>query len=206
MPSAIIRTKLGRRVLDLGGTSANDRTGAFVEISDNEGLRATYGAFVAGITPAATPTDVFQIVGSATKLIRLKSIYLSGTATTASNIIVNLIQRTVANTGGTTSPVTGGQHDSTDDAITATLRTYTANAASLGTGTTVGGGRLNLAPAANGSIDRLAFDWSWRNEKAPVIQGVAQSFCVNLGGVAWPVGGALDIHINWTEEAIEAVL
>ena len=206
MPSAIIRTKVGRRVLDLGGTAAGDRTGAFVEISDNEGLRATYGAFVSGFVPAATPTDIFRIVGGSTKLVRIKSIYLSGTATAASNIIVNFVQRTVMNTGGTTAGVTAGAHDSTDDAVAGTVQTYSVNPTALGAGNVIAGGRLNLAPAANGSIDRLLFDWSWRNDKCPTLNNSNQSFCLNLGGAAWPAGGALDINLTWTEEAIETVL
>lgn len=206
MPSAVLKTKNGRRVLDIGGAAAADRTGAYVDVCDNEGQRATYGAFVSGLVPAATPTDVFRIVGSATKLIRIKSIYLSGTATAASNIIVNLALRTALNTGGTTANITAGLHDSTDDAVAATVNTYSVNPTGLGAGAIIAGGRLNLAPAANGSIDRLLFDWAWRNEKTPVLNNANQALCVNLGGAAWPAGGSLDIQLTWTEEAIETVL
>lgn len=206
MPSAILRSKVGRRFLDLGGAAAGDRTGALVEMCDNEPARATYGAFIAGFVPAATPTDVFRLRGSATKLVRLKSLYISGTATSASNVLLFLALRTVLNTGGTTNNVTPGRHDSTDDAVAAVVETYTANPSALGAGATIAGGRLNLAPAANGSIDRLALDWAWRSDKAPVLNGANESLCLNVNGAAWPAGGALDIQIVWTEEAIETVL
>ncbi len=206
MPSAVIRTKLGQRVLDIGGASAGGTTGAFIPISDIEPTRATYGGFSGNFTPAANATDVFRLVGSATKLIRLKSIYISGTSTTAANIIVNIILRTAVNTGGTPVAITPASHDMGDDAVAATLQYYSANPSALGAGATIRGGRLNLAPAANGAIDRLLFDWSWHNDKSPILQSAAQSICVNLGGAAVPAGGSLDISCEWSEEAIETVL
>ncbi len=206
MPSAVLKTKLGQRVLDVGGAAAGDRTGAFVPISDIEPMRATFGAFSGNFVPAANATDVLQLIGSATKLIRLKAIYISGTATAAANIIVNIIQRSALNTGGTPVAITPGQHDANDDAAAATLQYFTANPTGLGAGKTIRGGRLNLAPAANGAIDRLLFDWSWHNDKSPLLLTAAQSICVNLGGAAVPAGGSLDISCEWTEEALEAVL
>ncbi|CAB4126147.1 hypothetical protein UFOVP68_10 [uncultured Caudovirales phage] len=206
MPSAVLKTKLGMRVLDVGGSAAGDRSGAFIPISDIEPTRATFGGFSGSFTPAALATDVFQLIGSATKLIRLKAIYISGTSTTASNIIVNIILRTAANTGGTAVAITPGRHDSNDDAVSATLQSFSANPSGLGAGATIRGGRLNLAPAANGAIDRLLFDWSWHNDKSPILQSAAQSVVVNLGGAAVPVGASLDISCEWTEEALETVL
>ena len=206
MPSAVLKTKLGHRVLDLGSAATGDRSGASIRVSDIEPMRATFGAFSGDFTPAASATDVLQLVGSATKLIRLKSIYISGTATTATNIIVNIVQRTALNTGGTAVAITPFAHDPSDDAVAATLQYYIGNPAALGAGQIIRGGRLNLAPAANGAIDRLLFDWSWHNDKSPVLQSANQSICVNLGGAAVPSGGSLDISCEWIEEPIETAL
>lgn len=207
MPSATLKTKLGLRYLDIGGGAAGDRTGAFVPLADNEGLRASYGVYSSNIVPPANPTDFFTIRGSATKLIRVKQFYISGTAAAATNIIIQLVRRSTQNTGGTFVPLTPIRHDQSDDAVTAAVGYYSANPTGLGTAIgTVHGGRLNLAPAANGAIDRLMFDYGWRNDKALVLDGVNDVLSLNFNGVAWPAGGAIDIDMMFLEEQKEPVL
>lgn len=207
MVSAVNKTKLGQRVLDLGGGAAGDRTGAFVQISDNEGMRATYGTFIGGYAPPATPTDILTIRGTASKLVRIKGIYMSGTATAAANIQIKLIRRSAANTGGTSASAGAVPHDVSDDASAAVTALYSVLPTGLGTAVgTVHGGRLNLAPAANGSIDRLWLDFGWRNEKGIILSGTTDILALNLGGAAWPAGGLLDIDLCWSEETIETVL
>ena len=203
MPSPRILNRLGQAVLGLrdnaGFNSALEDTS--VAITDNEPQRATYGLFLSGIAPAATPTDLLVVQGSATKIIRIKSIMIAGTATSAANIIANLIRRSAANTGGTVVAATAVARDTGNDAATATVNRYTANASALGTAVgTIDGGRLNLAPAANGSIDRLMFQYTWQMDQAMVLRGVSQYLALNLGGAAWPAGGVLDISMMWTEE------
>lgn len=202
MPSPILRTKLGFRVLDIGsGADGQSGNAAYMYISDSEAYRATYRAYATFSTFDAAPTDVVTITGSASKIIRLKQIVLSGTATSATNVNVALIKRSTANTGGTPVAITGVSSDSNDDAVAATVQRYTANPT---TGTPVGtidGGRLNLAPAANGSIDRLAFTYNWLNDKAILLNSATQVLAVNFGGVAMPAGAALDVSITWVEES-----
>ena len=169
--------------------------------SDNEPERNTYGATVTNVTPAATATDIFTITGAANRLIRVKQIIISGTATAASNIFLFLAKRSALNTGGTATTLTAVPHDSGDNAAQAVVRSYTANPS--GVGTLVGlmhGGRVNLAPAANGSIDRLVWQFAWMNDKAPVLRGAAEVLAINNAGAAIPAGGALDFDILWTEE------
>lgn len=78
MPSAILKTKNLQRVQDIGGSAAGARSGAFIDIADIEPTRATSGGFSSQFMPAAEATDVFRPVGSATKPISLKSIYVRG--------------------------------------------------------------------------------------------------------------------------------
>jgi hypothetical protein len=203
MPSSRLLNRLGQAVLGLrdnaGFGGALEDTS--VPITDSEPQRATYGLFVAGLAPAATPTDVIVLQGSATKVIRLKSIMIAGTATAAANVIAYLIRRSTANTGGTSTTPAGVLRDTGSDAVTATVRQYSANPSGLGTAVgTIDGGRLNLAPAANGSIDRLLFQYTWQMDQAMVLRGASEFLALNFNGAAWPAGGVLDISLMWTEE------
>lgn len=200
MPATLYsKTPDGMQVVDLGGGSLGAPVGPFIPRSDNEPERATFGCSVFNITPVANATDIIGIVGSASKVIRLKSVIISGTATSASNVGIFLVKRTTANTLGTPANQTVTSHDTIDGASVATVPLYGANP-TTGTGTTLHSGRLNLAPAANGSIDRIFWQWAWLNDKAPVIRGAAQSLMINFNGQAVPAGGALDIDFEWTEE------
>lgn len=199
--SARHRNRLGLLTLDLNDRAALGGEPTGVPVSDTEPMRATYGLFLPNVVPAANPTDLILIKGSANKRVRVKGVTLAGTATSASNIIVNMVKRTADNTAGTRTVQTLVPRDSQDDAPQATVYLYTANASGLGASAgTVDGGRLNLAPAANGSIDRLAITYSWQNDKAVVLNGASEFLALNLGGVAWPAGGALDVFVMLQEE------
>lgn len=200
MPSPLVRAINGRMGLHAPNDFPNE-SAPFIQHTDNEPMRATYGLFLPGVAPAANPTDVLVIAGSATKIIRVKSILLAGTATAAANVIARLIRRSAANTGGTASAPVGVTRDTSNDAGTAALQLYSANPTALGAAVgNVDGGRLNLAPAANGDIDRLLFQYSWQRDQAFVLRGASQFLCLNFNGDAWPAGGVLDISIMWTEE------
>jgi hypothetical protein len=199
MPSARILNANGQMFVD-----TNDGTGGRAQIADNDPLRAGYGAFVAGFTPAATPTDFMQITGSATKIVRIRLITITGTATAASNVIIYFARRSTLSTGTTTN-LTAVPRDRTDDAATAVVQTFSANP-TLGTSIgNVDGCRLNIAPAANGSIDRAVMQYSWYNDKAIVLRGANDALCLNLNGAAWPAGGALDINVVWSEETFTQI-
>ena len=170
-------------------------------ISDNDPLRASYGVFLPSVAPSATPTDLIVIQGSATKTVRIRSVVVTGTATAAANIIMSLVRRSTANTGGTFAPQTLVNRDKRDDAPTCVVNLYTANPTSLGTSLgAADGGRLNIAPAANGGIDRLALQYSWLNDKAPILVGITDFIAINLAGIAWPAGGLLDLAIMLSED------
>lgn len=198
MPATRVTINVDKlRALDASGVG----NGPFIPGADNEPETATFGATLYGITPVATPTDFLLLKGAANKVVRVKEIIISGSATAASNILVNLIRRSADNTGGTRNGVSAAAHDTNDGAAAASLFQYTANASGLGTQVAViHSARLNLAPAANGSIDRITWQWSWKNEKAVVLRGASDFIAINLGGAAWPAGGALDVDLTWTEE------
>jgi hypothetical protein len=172
-----------------------------IPVADNDPQRFTYSYFTSGFVPAATPTDILQLQGSATKLVKVRQLIVTGTATAASNILMNLIRRSTAATAGTPTIQTQAKRDTNDPAATSVLTTFAANPAPVGTlVSTVDGARLNIAPAANGGIDRLILVYSWLNDKGIVLRGVNDFLCLNLTGAAWPSGGAIDFQLTVTEE------
>ena len=107
------------------------------------------------VTPAATATDIVQIIGSATTLVSINRITISGTQTTGSMVKFVLAKRSTANTGGTFTSPTLVPHDSADAAATTVISNYTANPTS--TGTLVGNIRQQFVPfsAAAGTTNNI---------------------------------------------------
>ena len=172
--------------------------GLGVALVSSDGAKATYGVIGVAITPAATPTDVVNVVGSATKTLRVKRVAVSGLATTAGSIDVSLVKRTAVNTGGTSSAPTIGQHDSSDAAATGTVAQYSVNPTGLGAGVAIKNQKLNLG--LSGASGTVSWDFSTRNDKAVVLRGVAQSLAINLNGQALPAGAQISYEIEFEED------
>jgi hypothetical protein len=170
---------------------------------------ATFGGMGYGIVPAASATDIACITGSATKVVRVQQVKVSGTAGTLVTLPVLLNKHTIANTGGTAAtttalpvPVTMDTGVATTASATATLTAYTANP-------TVDASALQLdAQAASFNTTSALvtgypafFDYRERSfSSAPVLRGVAQQLCVNLGGISVS-SGLLAVSFVWTEAA-----
>jgi hypothetical protein len=200
MPSPSIRAINGRLGLHEPNALTTERS-PFVPTIDTEPLRATYGVFIPDVVPAAAPTDLFQIRGSATKTIRVKALWVEGIATAASDITLRLIRRSAANTGGTSTAPVGVARDTTNDTATAFLLLYSVNPTALGAAVGVaGGGRVNLAVANSNVIDRVALVDNYLDTQAHVLRGPTQWLSLNLNGDPWPAGGVLNLHIIWSEE------
>lgn len=163
-----------------------------------EGAAPTYGVAGVAITPAANPTDVVVLSGSATKTIRVKNITVSGFATTAGSMDVSIVKRTAANTGGTATNPTIGLFDSGDGTASATISQYSANPTALGAGVSIDNKKLNLGLA--GAAGNVNFEYCNRNDKPIILRGAAQSLAINLNGQAVPAGGALSYSIEWEED------
>lgn len=166
-------------------------------IKDQTRHKRTYSlAFT--VAPAATATDIFQIVGSATTTVSINKINISGTQTTGGQTTIVLAKRSTANTGGTSTTSTMVSHDSTDAASTAVGTIYTANPT---TGTLVGNIRIFSLPlgavtATTNNIVQLDFG---ERGKPIVLNGVAQALVISLGGVTL-AGGSINVWIEFTEE------
>ena len=167
-----------------------------------DGGKATYSFSIVGLAPATTPTDVFNLTGSASKTVRLIRLIVSGLQTTAGNVDMLVIKRS----GGTQSAGTSGAatiaaSDTNNPTATALVQTYTANPASVGTvlGNIFAGKVFVPAAATAGSPDKLILDYGNRPAQAQVLRGTTQSISLNLNSVTL-TGGSLDIYAEWSEE------
>lgn len=165
---------------------------------NTEGTKATYSCGVVAFTPVATPTDIFTLVGSATKVGRLLRIAISGFATSAISLDIQLIKRTTANSGGTSAQPTIAQYDSNDAAPTCVVNTYSANPTTGTSGGVVRAAKLNLG--ATGAAGSIVWDFTTRNGKGLVLRGIAQLYALNWNGAAVPSGTLLDMDVEFTEE------
>src|SRR5215472_10898373 len=102
---------------------------------NTEGTKPTYSAAVSAINlGTSATTDVWTITGSASKVIRVLRMTISGTiATTAVNFDVSVIKRSTADSGGTPAAATVTPYDANDAAGTATVNSYTGVGPTAGT-------------------------------------------------------------------------
>lgn len=168
----------------------------------------SYHAAGAAIAIGTAPTDVACITGSATKVIRLKKVRISGTAGTAINVNLFLSKHTIANTGGTpatgTALPTASANDTQFPTATATLQAYTVNPTIDVSSVFVNGATLFMPVTSTASGQSpLTFDWSTGAvaESPPVLRGIAQQYCVNLNGATAPSSGLMNVEWVWTEAA-----
>jgi hypothetical protein len=170
------------------------------QVSLIDGSMATYSASSFAVSGLAA-TDNFILTGSATLVVRVTRLALSGFCTSGGDINVNVVKRSNANTGGTLSSAVGQSHDSINAAATTFAQWYTAAATSLGlsTGTPVRSALLFL-PVSGNIPEQLEWNFGNGPKQAIVLRGVAQSLCVNLA--AAPAGTFVNYDIEWTESTI----
>jgi hypothetical protein len=160
----------------------------------------TYAAASAPFAPAATPTDIFTITGSATKTIEVTKLSLNCTQTTSGLINTLVIRRSTADTAGTAVAATVVPLDSTNAAGTATVNAYTANPT---LGTIVGNVRSRklLATGAAGTAgitdgDLVGFELG---TQLLTLRGTGQVLAINLNGTTL-TGGNCVAYAEWTEK------
>jgi hypothetical protein len=176
-----------------------DRTGA--QMSNGEGRKPTYSAALIAYTPYATPQDIVGIGGSASKQVRVLRFAVSGRATAANQLDVQLVKRASADTGGTPSALTAVAHDSIDAAATAAVTSYGSAPAA---GTLVGAVRaqqINLSAAGSGGAAvPVEFDFGTVNDKSIVLNSASEGIYLNLNGATMPGGTVLNVFVEWSEE------
>lgn len=164
------------------------------------GVLQTYSATASNLVMAASATDIFTITGSATKTIMLTQFLISGTATSATVASVDVVIRSTANTGGTSSNLVEVPNDSTNAAATATTLSYTVNPT---LGTTVGTIRsfkLFMPPPTGGNANTpstpILFPHTF--SQPITLRGTGQVMAFNLKGVTI-AGSSFNIAVEWVE-------
>lgn len=163
-----------------------------------EGTKNTYSSASFGVTLAATATDFWELIGSATKTVRVLRLTLTGISTSGASPDILLIVRSIADTGGTAIQPTIVPNDSNNAAATAVVNLYSANPT---LGTLVGvirARKLNLGAA--GAAGTIVWTFSDNNDQAIVLRGVAQALCLNFNGAAVPAGTSIDIEVEFCED------
>lgn len=162
-------------------------------------------------TPAATPTDMVIIEGSATKTIRVMSMRIGTTNTAAGSQQFFLIKRSTADTTGTFVAATQVPLDSANAAGTANrVGHFTANPGALGTAVgTINSVRVASPAAIPASfagireiseVDLLVWMDSSLLDQPVTLRGVAQTLAINFGGAALVAGQTHAYNIVWIEE------
>lgn len=171
--------------------------------------QATYQAATTpaanGAVLAASTTDFWCIQGSGTKTVFITSITVTGQAASSSTSArLNLVIRSTANTGGTSSSITAVPLDSNNANATAAVFVYTVNPASLGTlvgvirsyeGVQIGTA-TNIIPGP-----QQGFNEQWgtiRGIQPITLRGTAQEACLNLNAqTSWTNA---QVNVEWYEQ------
>lgn len=191
------------QVNQVPGFGTRDSSGA--SYANDEGQKLSYFAALGNNTPAATPTDVAILTGSATKLVKVTRIRITVGATSSGAVEYRLMKYS----GGTQSAVNtafanathSGAMDSSDVASTVIAAglagVYTGNPAS--SGTTVGiMSDWTTTILANAGVQFL-YECTIPS-KCITLRGTAQSVAVNGNGHTLLTGEKVGVEFNWTEE------
>lgn len=168
--------------------------------------KLTYRASTIIPLVAAVTVNVpfFNIIGSASKVVRVKRIQVSGmTLTAVAYHSINIEKLSTASTGGTSTTLPAVPLDSNDAAATAVVKAYTV-APTKGTlvGTIASWRALWQATvaAAAGTTDWFVFNFGDMQEtKGVTLRGIAQELAL-VTPVVLASAGTLAIDIEWTEE------
>ncbi|MBC7564852.1 hypothetical protein H7100_01305 [Candidatus Saccharibacteria bacterium] len=160
---------------------------------------ATYSASITGLASGTLAVDIFTLTGSATKTVYITRIDIDGTLTTAAQVMVLIIKRSTADTGGVSTAPTRVPLDSLSAAATATVLAYTSNPSpgtAIGTTTAT---RVFLPGAATATdAQGISIIYGQAGEQQMILRGINQVLAVNLNTVTL-TGASLNINIEWTE-------
>lgn len=169
---------------------------------NTEGQKQTYRFAISGLVVVASPTDIFTLIGSGSKTVRVTRIGFSMTTQTAAQYVgVSIVKRAAADTGGASTAPAGVPLDSANNAATAVCAAYTSNPTINNTVGTIATQRYfaPLTGTAALMAPTLFFDFGTTNGQALVLRGVAQQVAINIVGGSANASTA-DIFIEATEE------
>ena len=162
--------------------------------------RAAYSAAVTQLDIADVASDdIFAIKGSATKIVRVQRIAVTGVTTTAPVAAkVVLWFNSTANSAGTS--VTAVPYAVGSPAATALVESYTANPTP---GTRIGRlmSRRISFPASASVMCMIPVLFEFNVTTGPIVLiGTSQQLSVSLDGVSHGASAFFDCDVQWTEE------
>ena len=185
----------------LANVNQVDTTNSFKEaiLVKDYPFPATYAASVTGLVTANNATDIFTITGSANKIVKVTRVHVDGTSSNQTTVSTQLIRRSTANSGGTSTTPSTIPYDTSSIAATAVVRAYTANPT---LGTMVGMLRSDrmFVPTTSGIGDEMVYEFGPSKATQPItLRGTNEVLAVNLSSTT--VNGPLfNLSIEWTEE------
>lgn len=198
-PAQMVNRITGPGILDQAGAAQ----------VNTEGQKASYFASLGSNTPAATPTDVAVLPGSATKTVKITRVTVTVQATTGAVGEYRLVLRS----GGTQSAVNtafangthSGAFDSNNIASTVIANglggVYTANPASAGTVVGVPiDWTINVPTPATGAAVVMEYTCGPRPAQCITLRGATQFLAVNGNGHTLATGEKFGVSYEWTEE------
>lgn len=170
----------------------------------------TYSAVALALPPAASATDIACITGSATKVVKVRRIMITGTAGTLVTAPFTLVKRDAANTGGTAATTTAdwantvAKNDNNSAAHSATLIAYSANPTITDSTPQYMRSAHLTVPVTSAGVVTQPLNWQFGGMQGfpvqeMILRGAAQQACINLNGVSISTG-LLHLSIEWTEE------
>lgn len=169
-------------------------------LTSSESQRDTYSIVTPLFTPAATPTCIFSLQGSSTRVVAIKRCYVNSSGNTNGLMNLYVYKRTAANTGGTTVSLVSSvaKYDTNSPtASIASLVYYTANPSALGAGKAVFGDNLQFG--TSGQPVTAEIEFSRANDMPPRLKDNTEYFTLNLNGGTVPTGGQIFITVVWEE-------
>lgn len=159
---------------------------------------STYGAAALAVTPAASATDVLAITGAANKQVRVRKIHCDGTSTANGTTIVQVVKRSTADSGGTSTAPAKVPYNSSTVAAVATIKVYTANP-TLGTAIgTVAEAPLTTDAATSGVTNNTGVTFDFSNQNV-ILNSATDALALNANATSFPSGAALDCTVEWSE-------
>lgn len=171
----------------------------YPQFSSVAGRDPGYAGSVVQGTVASSPTDAVCLLGSATKVVRVTQIRISGDLTVALVATAGLNFYSTADTGGTSGAVTVTPFDQSDVAAGASLLLYSANPTAGTLAGVLKDDLISFGALSGSAANVVSYDFI-RQGKPPTLRGATESLCLNLGGVALS-GMKLNASFEWTETA-----
>lgn len=151
------------------------------------------------ITPASGATDIVFFPGNGTTTVYITKVIISGIATVGRLQDVQVIKRTSANTGGTSSAMSVSQHDSADATPGSTPVSYSANPTSLGTASgVVRRGYVALGRSDSTTNNVITFELGDKGRPL-ILRSANQGLSINLSGTTTLAGDNISINFEWYE-------